>query len=91
VPALHIITGVRGRAIKPNEFSKRFRVIAEAAGLPGELQFRDLRRTAATEISAGGGRSEAVTGHVPGSPMLRVYEMPTKDAARVSQSTRNRK
>ena len=76
------------RPYDKDSFGKDFRKIRKAAGIPNTLQFRDLRRTGATEIATGGGRSEPLTGHVPGSPMLRVYEVPNKAAARQSQTSR---
>jgi integrase len=89
--AVTIITGERGRPInEPGYFGKRFRVICQAAGIPDELQFRDLRRTAATEVSAGGGNVASLTGHVEGSPMAKVYVIKTKDSARAAQAARKR-
>lgn len=69
-------------------FSRIFRQIRKAAGLPTALRFADLRRTAASEVMAGGGRAEPITGHRPGSPILRVYEVPNKAAARAAQKSR---
>lgn len=69
-------------------FGRVFRKIRKAAELPPELRFHDLRRTAASEVMAGGGRAEPLTGHRPGSPVLRVYEVPNKDAARAAQAAR---
>ena len=71
-------------------FNRHFRAILADAGIRSELQFRDLRRTAASEVLSGGGRAEAITGHRPGSSALRVYEIPDKDAARAAQKARNR-
>lgn len=55
-----------------------------------ELQLRDLRRTAATEASAGGARPEPLTGHKPGSAVLRHYVMPDRQAVREVQAARQR-
>ena len=89
--AVTIVTGERGRPIRQQAyFGRRFREICRAAQIPDELQFRDLRRTAATEVSAGGGRVESLTGHVEGSPMAKVYVIPTKDSARSAQAARKR-
>ena len=88
-PSTHIVTGERGRPIRQQTyFSKRFRALAAKVELPVGLQFRDLRRTAASEVMAGGGRSEPITGHRPGSPTLKIYEVPDKDAARSAQASR---
>lgn len=89
--AVTIVTGERGRPIRQTAyFGRRFREICQAAGVSDEHQFRDLRRTAATEVSAGGGQFESLTGHVPGSPMGKVYVIPTKEAARSAQKARKR-
>jgi integrase len=89
--AVTIVTGERGRPITQQAyFGRRFREICRAAGVSDDLQFRDLRRTAATEVSAGGGRVESLTGHVEGSPMAKVYVMKTKEAARSAQAARQR-
>ena len=68
--------------------SRALRRVIVAAGVREELQFRDLRRTAASEISAGGAQIYSVTGHTPGSNMARVYVVPDKDAARAAQAAR---
>jgi len=49
-----------------DHFRHEFARIREAAGLPKDLQFRDLRRTAATDLGAAGATDDeirAVTGH----------------------------
>lgn len=69
-------------------FGRVFRKIRMKAGLPADLRYADLRRTAASEVMAGGGRAEPITGHRPGSPVLRVYEVPNRDAARAAQKAR---
>ena len=55
--AVQIIVGdVQGKPIGHRSFfGKIFREIRDKAGIRGELSFHDLRRTAATEISSGGG------------------------------------
>jgi len=70
--------------------NRHFRRVAKAAGIPNGVQMRDLRRTAATEISAGGGKIHPITGHAPGSSMERVYVVPNKEAARTSKRARNK-
>lgn len=86
----NIIAGANGRPIGLYHFNRVFRQIKQAAGLPASLQFMDLRRTAATEVLAGGGRAEPLTGHRPGSSVIRRYERPSKAAARNAQKARKR-
>jgi len=69
-------------------FNNAFRAVKAASGITRDLTFRDLRRTVASEILAGGGRSEPITGHEPGSPVLRVYEVPSLSAAKTAQALR---
>jgi integrase len=71
-------------------FAKLFREVRTDSGVREELTFHDLRRTAATEVLGGGGRAEPLTGHEPGSPVLRHYEIPSKAAARAAQEARKR-
>ena len=71
--------------------NRAFRKAKQVAGIRSELQFRDLRRTAASEVIAGGGRAEPITGHRPGSNALRVYEVPDRQAARESQAARQKR
>lgn len=52
-----------GAAWKPDHFRHAFRTVANAAALPPELQFRDLRATAATELSDAGADVVALTTH----------------------------
>lgn len=72
-------------------FGRLFREVKAAAKITRDVTFHDLRRTAASEVMAGGGRAEPLTGHRPGSPVLRVYEVPDKEAARASQRARRRR
>ena len=43
-----IIRGPHGRPYKKDNFTHRFRDICRAAGIPDDLQFRDIRRTVVT-------------------------------------------
>ena len=90
--AVQIVVGdVKHRPISHRSFFGRiFREIRTAAGLPSDLRFRDLRRTVGTEISAGGGQIHPITGHQPGSPVIKYYIVPNKDAARNAQAARGR-
>ena len=85
-----IISETTKRPYHQVNFNRHFRAILEEAGIERDIQFRDLRRTAASEVLSGGGRAEPLTGHRPGSSALRVYEVPDKDAARAAQKARNR-
>jgi integrase len=86
-----IVTTPSGKAYSTySYFASHFRQVREAAGLPDELRVQDLRRTAGTEISAGGGRIEPLSGHQPNSPTARVYIVPNRGAALESQKARQR-
>lgn len=71
-----------------SHFGKRLREVMRAADMPPGLQFRDLRRTAASEVLSGGGRVEPLTGHRPGSSAVGVYQVVDRDAARAAQRAR---
>lgn len=49
-----LVCETTGRPWLPDHFRHVFREVAAAAGLPPDLQFRDLRATALTELSDGG-------------------------------------
>ena len=89
--SVRIITTVTGRPINNRAyFNKTFRELREKAGLPKGLRFRDLRRTVGTEINAGGGRVEPVLALTPGTPVVKHYIVPNKEAARTAQASRKR-
>ena len=89
--AITIVYGTSGRPItNRTHFNRVFRAIAEKAKLPADVQFRDLRRTGISEVLAGGGRGEPISGHAQGSLAVRVYEVPNKDAARSSMAARRK-
>jgi integrase len=55
-----------GRPYGEDVFRHLFREVATSAGLPGDLQFRDLRRTAAVRLAEAGcsvPEIAAITGH----------------------------
>ncbi len=55
-PSTHVIVcEMTGRPWHPDVFSHHFRQLANAAEIPSELQARDLRATAMTEMNDGGG------------------------------------
>ncbi|MDA1324611.1 MAG: tyrosine-type recombinase/integrase [Proteobacteria bacterium] len=90
--AIQIITGdIQGKPIKHASFFGRvFRELRAKTDMRQELTFHDLRRTAATEIYSGGGNVEPITGHMPGSNVLKNYIVPNKDAARAAQRARTK-
>lgn len=64
-------------------YVKYARRVREAAGLPSELQVRDLRRTGATEMAEAGATEDelrSVTGH-QSRDVLSIYVRPTKKLA----------
>ncbi len=84
-----IIIDHRGEPISSwTHFNRVFRAIKKKADLPDEIQFHDLRRTAASGIDAGGGNIEPITGHKPGSSAIPHYIVPGKDAAGTARSVR---
>lgn len=88
--SIYVIVGdTQGKPIRQRgHFNKIFRKIKTKAKLRAELQARDLRRTAASEVDEGGGKVEPLTGHRPGSSALKTYVVPSKDAARAAQKAR---
>ena len=90
-----IIRGPHGRAYKRDHFVHRFRDICRAAGVPDDLQFRDLRRTTATELAAAGATAAeiaSVTGHSisKSQKILDTYVRGGVEIARNAQAKRNR-
>ena len=90
-----IIRGPHGRRYLKDNFTHRFRDICRAAGLPDHLQFRDLRRTTATELAAAGATAAeiaAVTGHsiTRSQRILDTYVRAGEDIARNAQAKRNK-
>jgi integrase len=75
---------------QPDFFRHEFARIRALAELPETLQFRDLRRTALTEMGAGGATDtelRAMSGH-SSSNVLRVYVRPSSTEAREAQQKR---
>jgi len=86
-----------GKAWGRFHFRHEFARIRDGAGLPKDLQFRDLRRTAATELGAAGATDDeirAVTGHLSRS-VVAVYVRPddrmAANAIRKREAGRGRK
>lgn len=81
-----VINERTGRPHALGAFSKLFRAIANAAGLPNDLQFRDLRRTAATRLGEAGCSDDeirAITAHRSRSVVAR-YVRPSDAMARAA-------
>ena len=94
--AAPIIRGPHGRAYMKDNFTHRFRDICRGAGVPDDLQFRDLRRTTATELAAAGATAAeiaSVTGHSisKSQKILDTYVRGGEEIARNAQAKRNRK
>ncbi len=90
-----IIRAPHGRPYKKDNFTHRFREICRAVGVPDDLQFRDLRRTTATELAAAGATAAeiaAVTGHsiTRSQQILDTYVRAGEDIARNAQAKRNK-
>jgi integrase len=89
--SITMVYGINGRPITNRVYFNRvFRKIAGFIDLPPDLQFRDLRRTGISEVLAGGGRGEPISGHAQGSLAIRVYEVADKEAARSSMAARRK-
>jgi integrase len=85
-----IISETTGRPYDMRLYSKYAAKIRQAAGLPEELQLRDLRRTGATELAEAGCTEDelrSVTGHMSRN-VLNVYVRPTKKLAASAMSKR---
>jgi integrase len=79
-----------GKAYDNRLYSKYAFRIRQAAGLPEQLQLRDLRRTGATELAEAGCTEDelrSVTGHMSRN-VLNVYVRPTKKLAESAMSKR---
>lgn len=89
--AVQIIVDERtGRPYTRNSFTKAFREVRDAAGLPPTLQLRDMRRTTTTELGSSGATDQemmAVTGHKTRS-MISLYAVPTAGQSVSAQARR---
>ena len=66
IGTLMVMFEATGRPYPEGTFARRFREVARAAGLPDDLQFRDLRRTAAVQLAEAqctNPEIAAITGH----------------------------
>lgn len=93
-----IIRAPHGKAYAKDNFEHRFRGICKAAGIPDGLQFRDIRRTAATERAEAGSTAAelaASTGHsiAHSARILDTYTVQNYSMAQNAQEKRrqNRK
>jgi integrase len=81
-PSTHVIVcESTGRPWHPDTFTHHFRDLMDAAGLPKDLQFRDLRPTAVTELKDAGADiidMSTHTGHKTVT-MARRYARPTAE------------
>jgi integrase len=73
-----VVSERTGRPYQESDFQHTFAEIRAAAGLPNDLQYRDLRRTLATALGAAGCSDDqirAITGHKTRS-VVAVYVRP---------------
>lgn len=85
-----LINDVTGRPHTRWSYYKQAAEVREAAGLPEELQLRDLRRTGATEMAEAGSTEDelrSITGH-KSRGVLSVYVRPTRKLARSAMAKR---
>ena len=82
---------VTGKRWHRRNFTKAVRRIARAAGLPDDLQLRDLRRTAATEGAAAGATPAEMmaVGGMSQPGVIRPYLVQTRDQAAAFQRKRD--
>ncbi len=78
-----VVSEATGRPYAESDFQHRFAGLRALAGLPDDLQFRDLRRTLATALGAAGCSEDqirAITGHKSRN-VLSVYVRPDRTFA----------
>jgi integrase len=79
-----VVSENTGRPYRESDFQHTFAEIREAAGLPTDLQYRDLRRTLATALGAAGCSEDqirSITGHRT-REVLKVYVRPDDSFAK---------
>jgi hypothetical protein len=87
-----VISEASGQPYKGQAFRDAFATIRAKAGLPADLQYRDLRRTALSEIGDAGGTDDeirSVSGHRSRN-VVSTYVVPTTTMARNAQAKRER-
>lgn len=85
-----ILCETTGNGYDNRLYSKYAAKVRQAAGLPENLQLRDLRRTGATELAEAGCTEDelrSITGHMSRN-VLNVYVRPTKKLAESAMSKR---
>lgn len=85
-----IVAEGTGQPYKRYHFQHEFARIREAAGLPKGLQFRDIRRTMATEQGSGGATDDQIrasTGHRTRN-QVAAYVVPNREMAEAAQKKR---
>jgi integrase len=93
-----VVSENTGRPYKESDFQHTFAEIRDQAGLPKDLQYRDLRRTLATALGAAGCTDDqirSITGHRT-REVLQVYVRPDDTFAkgamgRLQRASRQRK
>ena len=85
-----VISEATGLVWNRYTFGHEFRRIANLAGLPADLQFRDLRATAATELADGGASVIEMSTHSGHKTvqMARRYARPTSEQFRAAAGKR---
>ncbi|SMH60475.1 tyrosine-type recombinase/integrase [Azospirillum agricola] len=85
-----VIAEATGQPYKRMYFSHEFTRLRKLAGLPDDLQFRDLRRTAATELGQAGATDDQIraqTGHKSRN-VVSVYVVPERAMSEGGQEKR---
>jgi integrase len=88
-----IVSETTGRPYRQHHFVHAFARAREAAGIRSELQFRDLRRTTATELGRAGATDDeirSITGH-KSRGVVGVYVRPDDRMAAAAQRKRSGK
>lgn len=83
-----VVSETTQRPYQESAFQHLFAEIRQRAGLPADLQFRDLRRTMATALGAAGCSEQqirAITGHRSGQ-MLKIYVRPDDATAEAAMA-----
>lgn len=91
-----IVRNLRGKPYTKDGLTHVFRDICRAAGIPDDLQFRDIRRTASSERADAGATElelSAGTGHSPktSAKIIETYNPPNYERAKSAQAKRRRK
>ena len=85
-----VVSEATAKPYKKDHFAHEFARLREVAGLPKDLQFRDLRRTAATELGQAGATDDQIraqTGHKSRN-VVAVYVVPERTMSEAAQTKR---